>query len=143
MTRPTLFSAARAALALGFLTKGPVGVIIPVLVVVPVVLLERRTLNLRLSDILAASLVFAAIALAAALSGSLESTKATSRAARSRSFRRMQTRAPSSSVLAQLAARSAAGSYTPFSLRRYASRALWSESVRCASASARYTRPAS
>jgi 4-amino-4-deoxy-L-arabinose transferase-like glycosyltransferase len=54
---------AAVALAFGFLTKGPVGVIIPVLVVVPVVLMERRTLNLRLSDILAGAVVFAVLAL--------------------------------------------------------------------------------
>ncbi len=54
---------AAAALGLGFLTKGPVGVIIPGLVVVPVVLLERRRLNLRGSDFVLGGLVFAAIAL--------------------------------------------------------------------------------
>ena len=52
-----------AALGLGFLTKGPVGVIIPALVTVPVVLLERRRLNLRGSDLVLGGLVFAAIAL--------------------------------------------------------------------------------
>lgn len=51
------------ALALGFLTKGPVGVVIPVLVLVPVVLMERRTLNLRMSDILAGAVLFAVLAL--------------------------------------------------------------------------------
>ncbi len=52
-----------AALGLGFLTKGPVGVIIPALVTVPVVLLERRRLNLRASDFVLGGLVFAVIAL--------------------------------------------------------------------------------
>jgi 4-amino-4-deoxy-L-arabinose transferase-like glycosyltransferase len=51
------------ALALGFLTKGPVGVVIPVLVLVPVVLMERRTLNLRLSDLVAGAIAFAMLAL--------------------------------------------------------------------------------
>jgi 4-amino-4-deoxy-L-arabinose transferase-like glycosyltransferase len=51
------------ALALGFLTKGPVGVVIPVLVLVPVVLMERRTLNLRLSDLVAGAIAFAVLAL--------------------------------------------------------------------------------
>ena len=60
-TRWVLISA--AALGLGFLTKGPVGVIIPALVTVPVVLLERRRLNLRASDFVLGGLVFAVIAL--------------------------------------------------------------------------------
>jgi len=51
------------ALALGFLTKGPVGVVIPVLVLVPVVLMERRTLNLRPSDLVAGAIAFAVLAL--------------------------------------------------------------------------------
>jgi 4-amino-4-deoxy-L-arabinose transferase-like glycosyltransferase len=51
------------ALAFGFLTKGPVGVVIPVLVLVPVVLMERRTLNLRLSDLVAGGVVFTVLAL--------------------------------------------------------------------------------
>jgi 4-amino-4-deoxy-L-arabinose transferase-like glycosyltransferase len=51
------------ALTLGFLTKGPVGVIIPGLVVGPVVLMERRRLNLRASDLALGALVFAVIAL--------------------------------------------------------------------------------
>lgn len=60
-TRWVLLSA--VALSLGFLTKGPVGAIIPALVVVPVVLLERRRLNLRGSDLVLGGLVFALIAL--------------------------------------------------------------------------------
>jgi 4-amino-4-deoxy-L-arabinose transferase-like glycosyltransferase len=54
---------AAAAMAFGFLTKGPVGVVLPGLVVVPVVLMERRGLNLRGADVLPALVVFAAIAL--------------------------------------------------------------------------------
>lgn len=52
-----------AAMALGFLTKGPVGVVIPVLVLVPVVLMERRSLNLRLADIVAGAVLFVVLAL--------------------------------------------------------------------------------
>lgn len=51
------------ALALGFLMKGPVGVVIPALVVVPVALVERRSLNLRLGDMVLGGLLFAAVAL--------------------------------------------------------------------------------
>jgi 4-amino-4-deoxy-L-arabinose transferase-like glycosyltransferase len=51
------------ALALGFLMKGPVGLIIPALVVVPVALVERRSLNLRLADLLLGVLLFAVVAL--------------------------------------------------------------------------------
>jgi 4-amino-4-deoxy-L-arabinose transferase-like glycosyltransferase len=51
------------ALGLGFLMKGPVGVIIPALVVIPVVLMERRRLNLRGSDLILGGLAFALIAL--------------------------------------------------------------------------------
>ncbi len=60
--RPWVLLAA-VAMALGFLTKGPVGVIIPALVVVPVALVERRSLNLRPADVLLGALVFAVIAL--------------------------------------------------------------------------------
>jgi 4-amino-4-deoxy-L-arabinose transferase-like glycosyltransferase len=49
--------------AAGFLTKGPVGLLIPGLVVLPIVLLERRGLNLRLRDAGIAVLVFAVVAL--------------------------------------------------------------------------------
>lgn len=52
-----------AALALGFLMKGPVGVVIPALVVVPIALVERRSLNLRLSDVVLGGVLFAVIAL--------------------------------------------------------------------------------
>ena len=51
------------AVALGFLMKGPLGLILPILVVVPVLLVERRSLNLRGQDILLGALVFAVVAL--------------------------------------------------------------------------------
>jgi 4-amino-4-deoxy-L-arabinose transferase-like glycosyltransferase len=54
---------AAVGMALGFLTKGPVGVILPGLVVVPVVLMERRGLHLRGADVLSALVVFAVMAL--------------------------------------------------------------------------------
>lgn len=53
---------AAASLALGFLAKGPVAIVIPALVVVPLVLVERRGLNLRPGDAIAGMLVFVAIA---------------------------------------------------------------------------------
>jgi len=49
------------AMALGFLTKGPVAIVLPALVVVPVTLIERRRLGLTLTDLLLGSLVFALI----------------------------------------------------------------------------------
>lgn len=52
-----------AAMGLGFLMKGPVGVIIPALVVVPVALVERRSLNLRPTDVLLGAALFAVVAL--------------------------------------------------------------------------------
>jgi 4-amino-4-deoxy-L-arabinose transferase-like glycosyltransferase len=52
-----------AAMALGFLAKGPLGVIVPVLVVAPVVLLERRSLDVRPTDIALGALVFVVVAL--------------------------------------------------------------------------------
>lgn len=54
---------AAIALGLGFLTKGPVGLVIPALVVLPIVLLERRTLNLTLGQIGLALLLFSVVAL--------------------------------------------------------------------------------
>lgn len=54
---------AAAAAALGFLTKGPVAVILPVLVVVPVLLIERRSLNVTAGDVVMALIVFLAIAI--------------------------------------------------------------------------------
>ena len=50
------------AAALGFLTKGPVGLIIPALVVIPVVLIERRSITVELPDLVLALLVFLVIA---------------------------------------------------------------------------------
>jgi 4-amino-4-deoxy-L-arabinose transferase-like glycosyltransferase len=52
-----------AAIGLGFLTKGPLGVIIPALVLVPVLLLERRSIGITAGDLLLGSVVFLAIAL--------------------------------------------------------------------------------
>jgi 4-amino-4-deoxy-L-arabinose transferase-like glycosyltransferase len=51
------------AAGLAFLTKGPVGLAIPAMVVLPIVLLERRSLNLTLSQIGLALGLFAVIAL--------------------------------------------------------------------------------
>jgi 4-amino-4-deoxy-L-arabinose transferase-like glycosyltransferase len=53
---------AAASLALGFLTKGPVAVALPVLVVGPLLLVERRGLRAGVGDWTAAALVFTAIA---------------------------------------------------------------------------------
>jgi 4-amino-4-deoxy-L-arabinose transferase-like glycosyltransferase len=52
-----------AAAALGFLTKGPVAIVIPLIVVAPIILIERRSTNLELSDIVIAALLFLALAL--------------------------------------------------------------------------------
>jgi len=46
------------AMALGFLMKGPVAVILPALVVVPVTVIERRSLGLTATDLLLGMLVF-------------------------------------------------------------------------------------
>lgn len=54
---------AAAAAALGFLTKGPLGVLLPALVLLPVLLVERRLRELSWRGPLAACLVFATIAL--------------------------------------------------------------------------------
>jgi 4-amino-4-deoxy-L-arabinose transferase-like glycosyltransferase len=54
---------AAVAAGLGFLTKGPVGVAIPAMVVLPIVLLERRSLNLTLGQIGLAVVIFAVVAL--------------------------------------------------------------------------------
>ncbi len=54
---------AALGLGLGFLTKGPVGLIIPALVIVPVLLIERRTLALSPGDIGLGLLVFFAVAM--------------------------------------------------------------------------------
>jgi 4-amino-4-deoxy-L-arabinose transferase-like glycosyltransferase len=60
--RKWLFYAATAA-ALGFLAKGPLALILPVLVVVPILLMERRSYNVQLSDVVLAAMLFAIIAL--------------------------------------------------------------------------------
>ena len=60
--RPWLLLAAVSA-ALGFLTKGPVALIIPTMVIAPIVLIERRSTRLQFSDIILAVVVFAALAL--------------------------------------------------------------------------------
>jgi 4-amino-4-deoxy-L-arabinose transferase-like glycosyltransferase len=48
---------------LGFLMKGPLGLILPALVVIPVLLVERRSLNLRGRDALLGFTVFVLVAL--------------------------------------------------------------------------------
>jgi 4-amino-4-deoxy-L-arabinose transferase-like glycosyltransferase len=53
---------AAVAAALGFLMKGPLALVLPVLVVVPILLMERRSLNVQFSDIVLAALLFLAIA---------------------------------------------------------------------------------
>lgn len=60
--RQWLFVAAVAA-ALGFLVKGPLALVLPGLVVVPILLMERRSYNVQFSDVFLASLLFAVIAL--------------------------------------------------------------------------------
>lgn len=54
---------AAVGLGLGFLMKGPVGVIIPLLVIVPVLMIERRSIALTPSDIVLGFLVMLVIAL--------------------------------------------------------------------------------
>ena len=51
------------AAALGFLVKGPLALVIPALVVIPILLLERRSYNVQLPDVVLAALLFAAMAL--------------------------------------------------------------------------------
>lgn len=53
---------AAAAAALGFLTKGPLALVVPALVIVPVLLIERRSFDLDLVDLLLAAMLFTAIA---------------------------------------------------------------------------------
>jgi 4-amino-4-deoxy-L-arabinose transferase-like glycosyltransferase len=53
---------AAVAAALGFMTKGPVAIVIPVIVVAPIILIERRSTNLEFSDFVLAALLFIAIA---------------------------------------------------------------------------------
>ena len=54
---------AAVGLGLGFLMKGPVGIIIPLLVIVPVLMIERRSIALEPSDILLGFVTMLAIAL--------------------------------------------------------------------------------
>jgi 4-amino-4-deoxy-L-arabinose transferase-like glycosyltransferase len=49
--------------ALGFLVKGPLALIIPALVVIPILLLERRSYNVQLPDVVLAALLFAVVAI--------------------------------------------------------------------------------
>ncbi|HUE87696.1 MAG TPA: glycosyltransferase family 39 protein [Vicinamibacterales bacterium] len=60
--RQWLLYAATAA-ALGFLVKGPLAVVLPVIVVVPILLMERRSFNVSFSDLVPATLLFLGIAL--------------------------------------------------------------------------------
>jgi 4-amino-4-deoxy-L-arabinose transferase-like glycosyltransferase len=55
-------AASAIALGLGFLMKGPVGLAIPVLVIVPILVIERRSLSLRPMQIVAGLLLFVAVA---------------------------------------------------------------------------------
>jgi len=54
---------AALALGLGFLTKGPVGLIIPAIVIVPLLMIERRSIALTPSDIVLGFIVMVAVAL--------------------------------------------------------------------------------
>jgi 4-amino-4-deoxy-L-arabinose transferase-like glycosyltransferase len=60
--RKWLLYAATAA-ALGFLVKGPLAVVLPAMVVIPILLMERRSFNVTLSDIVLAAFLFVGIAL--------------------------------------------------------------------------------
>ncbi len=55
-------AAAAFALGLGFLMKGPVGVVVPAIVIVPILLIERRSLNLRPAQLLVGALIVVAVA---------------------------------------------------------------------------------
>ncbi|MBY0494163.1 MAG: glycosyltransferase family 39 protein [Cyanobacteria bacterium] len=54
---------AALGLGLGFLMKGPVGVIIPAIVIVPVLMIERRSIGLNPADIVIGFLIFLAVAM--------------------------------------------------------------------------------
>ena len=54
---------AALGLGLGFLVKGPVGVIIPAIVILPVLLVERRSIGLNPADIVIGFLVMLAVAM--------------------------------------------------------------------------------
>jgi 4-amino-4-deoxy-L-arabinose transferase-like glycosyltransferase len=53
---------ASLALGLGFLTKGPLGLVIPFIVIVPVLMIERRSIALTPSDIVLGGVVMLAVA---------------------------------------------------------------------------------
>ena len=53
---------AAVAAALGFLVKGPLALVLPALVVVPILLMERRSYNVQFSDLVLAAMLFLAIA---------------------------------------------------------------------------------
>jgi 4-amino-4-deoxy-L-arabinose transferase-like glycosyltransferase len=53
---------AATAAACGFLMKGPLALLLPALVVVPILLLERRSYNVQFSDLVLAALLFVVIA---------------------------------------------------------------------------------
>jgi len=53
---------AALALGLGFLTKGPVGLIIPFIVIVPVLMIERRSIALSPGDLVLGFIVMVAVA---------------------------------------------------------------------------------
>lgn len=59
--RQWLFVAAASA-ALGFLTKGPLAIALPALVVAPIVAIERRSSRLVLADVVAAAALFVLLA---------------------------------------------------------------------------------
>ena len=59
--RQWLLYAATAA-ALGFLVKGPLALVLPLMVVVPILLMERRSFNVSFSDVVLAGLLFLGIA---------------------------------------------------------------------------------
>ena len=54
---------AALGLGLGFLMKGPVGLIIPAIVIVPVLMLERRSIGLNPADIVLGFLIMIAVAM--------------------------------------------------------------------------------
>jgi 4-amino-4-deoxy-L-arabinose transferase-like glycosyltransferase len=54
---------AALGLGLGFLVKGPVGVIIPLIVILPVLMIERRSIGLNPADIVLGFIVFLAVAM--------------------------------------------------------------------------------
>ncbi len=54
---------AALGLGLGFLMKGPVGVIIPAMVIVPVLMIERRSIGLNPADIVLGFLIFIGVAM--------------------------------------------------------------------------------